>query len=130
MPRCRATDLYNFNQGLVGAPDSAGSDRTQLAVATNDFLNEIFKTNPNLKMVPDSQRSDRSDGDAALTLVLAGLSPVTREEERVTVFTRELPDGHIIYALFVAPGSDHKELRPTFDRMVMSLHVSDESAHR
>jgi hypothetical protein len=80
--------------------------------------------------VPDSQRNDRINGAAALSVVLSGLSPVTREEERVTLFTRELPDEHVIYALFIAPAVDYKELRPTFERMVSSLRVNDEAAHQ
>ena len=119
-----------FSQGFLAAESLGSGDRTHLARATNDLLSEILRANPNLKMVPDSQRNDRIDGAAALSLVLSGRSPITREEERVTLFTRELPDDHVIYALFIAPAKDYDELRPTFDRMVSSLHVNDEAAHR
>lgn len=126
----RFDDSYNFRQGFVATGGSSSADRTQLAAATNDLLSEIFRANPNLKVVPDSQRYDKINGNDALSVVLSGLSPVTREEERVTLFTRELSDDHVIYALFIAPGNDYKELRPTFDRMVSSLRVNDEAAHR
>lgn len=43
---------------------------------------------------------------------------------------RELPDDHVIYALFITPARDYNELRPTFDRMVSSLRVNDDAAHR
>jgi Zn-dependent protease with chaperone function len=117
-------------QGFLAGGGSRNGDRTQLARATNDLLSEILRTNRNLKVVPDSQRNDRINGAAALSVVLSGLSPVTREEERVTLFTRELPDEHVIYALFIAPAVDYKELRPTFERMVSSLRVNDEAAHQ
>ena len=83
-----------------------------------------------MKLVPDSQRTDTIDGAAALSLVLSGRSAVTGEEERVTVFTRELPDDHIVYALFIAPGNEYGPLKETFNRMLSTLRVSDESAHR
>ena len=77
----------------------------------------------------DSPRTDTIDGASALSLVLAGRSAVTGEEERVTVFTRGLPDDHVIYALFIAPGQDYGQLKGTFARMMGSLRVNDE-AHR
>jgi predicted Zn-dependent protease len=104
--------------------------RTNLAKATNDIVSQILRTNPHLKLVPDSQRTDTLSGGAALSLVLSGRSTVTRAEERVTVFTRELPDDDVIYALFIAPGQDYGELRKTFDRMISSLQVNDAAAHR
>jgi hypothetical protein len=63
-------------------------------------------------------------------VVLSGRSQVTRQEERVTAFTRELPDGHILYALFIAPGTNYAGLNETFNRMMSSLQVSDEATHR
>jgi Zn-dependent protease with chaperone function len=103
--------------------------RTYLADATNDLIGQILRTNPHLRLVPNSQRTDTISGESAISLVLAGRSPVTREEERVTVFTRELPDDDVIYALFIAPGEDYATLRRTFDRMISSLEVNDEAAH-
>ena len=41
----------------------------------------------------------------------------------------ELPDGHVLYALFVAPAQDYTALSRTFQSMVASLHVNDRSAH-
>jgi beta-barrel assembly-enhancing protease len=121
---------YGSSQGFLSASPSRGGDRTQLARATNDLLGGILRTNPNLKMVPDSQRNDRINGADALSVVLSGRSPVTGEEERVTLFTRELSDEHVIYALFIAPAAEYGSLRPTFDRMVSSLQVNDEAAHK
>ncbi len=104
--------------------------RTHLAEATNDLVAQIVRTNPTLKLLPNSQRSDTIDGAAALSLVLSGRSAATGGEERVTVFTRELLDDHVVYALFIAPGQDYGQLKETFNRMISSLRVSDETAHR
>ena len=104
--------------------------RTNLAQATNDLVGQILRTNPTLTLVRDSQRNDTIDGAKALSLVLSGRSAATGAEERVTVFTRELTDSHIIYALFIAPGQNYGELNETFNRMISSLRVSDDAAHR
>ncbi len=116
---------------FLGSPGSppAQNSRTGLAEATNDLVGQIIRTNPTLKLVTDSPRSDTIDGASALSLVLAGRSAVTGEEERVTIFTRGLPDDHVIYALFIAPGQDYGQLKGTFARMMGSLRVNDE-AHR
>lgn len=54
-------------------------------------------------------------------MVLAGRSPVTRQEERVALFTREVADDQIIYALFIAAERDYERLNETFNRMISSL---------
>jgi Zn-dependent protease with chaperone function len=102
---------------------------TSLTRATSDLVTQLRRTNPDLRMVANSARRETIDGAPALSVVLSGRSPVTRAEERVTVFTRELADDHLIYALFIAPGQDYSELRGTFDRMFTSLRVGDEASH-
>jgi hypothetical protein len=126
--------LGRFSFSFQGAPGMSGSSssnvsRTNLANATNDLINQIMRTNRTLKVVPDSQRTDTIDGAPALSVVLSGRSSVTGQDERVTVFTRELHDEHVVYALFIAPGGDYAALRPTFNRMISSLNVNDSARH-
>jgi Zn-dependent protease with chaperone function len=100
---------------------------TSLVDATNDLVGHILKVNPNLDVVRDSERRNRIDGADSISVVLSGRSPVTRQEERVTVFSREIPDDQVIYALFIAPEQDYRQLNETFSRMISSLRVSNES---
>ncbi|HUF74042.1 MAG TPA: M48 family metallopeptidase [Gammaproteobacteria bacterium] len=102
---------------------------TSLVHATNDLVAHILGVNPNLDLVRDSERRSRIDGADSISVVLSGRSPVTRQEERVTVFSREIPDDHVIYALFIAPEQDYRQLNETFNRMISSLRVSNESIH-
>jgi len=102
---------------------------TNLIDATNDLVAHILRVNPGLDLVRDSERRSRIDGAESISVVLSGRSPVTRQEERVTVFSREIPDDHVIYALFIAPEQDYQRLNETFNRMISSLRVSDESIH-
>ncbi len=111
--------------------DSFGNERRThtLEDATNDLINQLIETNRHLRQSSGSRR-ERIDGENSLSVVLSGRSPVTGREERVTVFTRELADGHVIYALFIAPGQDYDELDNTFEKMIASLRVNDKAAHR
>jgi Zn-dependent protease with chaperone function len=102
---------------------------THLAQATSDLVAQILKSNTNLKVVPGSQRTDTISGTTALSVVLSGRSPITGQEERVTVFTRELTDDDVIYALVIAPGRDYYQLAGTFNHMLDSLEVNDRAVH-
>ena len=121
-----AVDRFSF-QGAAGAQ---AVSRTNLAEATRDLIGQILRTNPTLTPVPDSERVDTIDGASAISLVLSGRSAVTGEDERVTVFTRELADDHVVYALFIAPVQDYAELKSTFNHMIGTLRVTDVATHR
>jgi hypothetical protein len=102
---------------------------TSLERATNDLVAQLRRSNRHLRAMA-SPRRQSIDGAPALSVILAGRSPVTREEERVTVVTRELDDGHVLYSLLVAPGSQYGAYSRAFDRMVASLQVNDRAVHR
>jgi hypothetical protein len=113
-----------------GSRTGPASGRGTLDQATNDLANELTRANPHLRAVSGSMKRQTIDNARAVSVVLAGRSPVTGADERVTVFTRELPDGHVLYALFVAPAQDYSALSRTFQSMLSSLRVNDQSAHR
>lgn len=100
-----------------------------LQQATTDLVNQIRQTNTHLRSA-SSPRRTTIDGQAALTTVLAGTAPATGEEERVTAVTRETGDGHIVYALFIAPGRDYANFSRAFEQMLNSLQVNDQVAHK
>jgi hypothetical protein len=112
-----------------GSRTGPATGQGTLEQATNDLVNELTRSNSHLR-VSGAIRRQTVDQARALSVVLAGTSPVTRAEERVTVFTRELPDGHVLYALFVAPGRDYSALADTFQRMISSLRVKDDAYHQ
>jgi Zn-dependent protease with chaperone function len=121
-------DPFNEDAGDRFLDSSGASNsRTSLAQATNDLIGQILRTNPNLQLMRDSERRDVIDGEPSLSVVLYGRSPATREEERVTLFSREISNDQIIYALFIAPRQDYDALNETFNRMISSLRVNDEA---
>lgn len=123
-------DGQYFFLGSASDPKRRYVSRSHLAQATNDLVGQIVRSNPTLKLVPNSQRTDMIDRAPALSLALSGRSSARGHEERVTVFTRELPDDHIVYALLIAPGQSYAQLKGTFDRMIGSLRVNAGAAHR
>jgi Zn-dependent protease with chaperone function len=104
--------------------------RGSLEDATDDLVRTILTSNPYLRTEAGSARSEVIDQAAGFSVVLSGVSPVTGLEERVTLYTRSLPDGHVIYALGIAPGRDYDVLDRTFARMIRTLSINDVAAHR
>jgi hypothetical protein len=102
--------------------------RSSLQNATDDLVQQIIRSNPHLRSSPT--QPERIDGAAAYSIVLSGRSPVTGEEERVTVFTRSLVDDHVLYALCIAPGRGYDNVARVFSRMMRTLNVNDEAVHR
>jgi predicted Zn-dependent protease len=100
-----------------------------LEESTSDLVRHIEKTNPYLKRVSGSERRTALSGQQSLAVEMAGRSPETGVDERVTVVARELPDGHVVYMLLIAPRKDFAALQPTFNRMVNSFRVNDQAAH-
>jgi hypothetical protein len=98
--------------------------------ATNDLVATLIASNPSLSMVQGSTRSERLSGGPALSLLLSGTSAATGEGEQVTVFTRGLSDGHVVYALAITPTRVADQLNPAFIRMMQSLVVNAGAAHR
>jgi hypothetical protein len=108
--------------------DDAGDG--SLEDATDDLVAQVQRSGPHLRERGGSERRRTVDGARGISVELSGTSPETGEAERVRVLTRELTDGHVLYALFVTPGADASRFTPAFDRMVDSLRVNDRVVHR
>ena len=102
--------------------------RASLKSATDDLVAQILRSNPYLR-AKGAPKSEKIDGVPALSVTLAGRSPVTGEDERVVVVTRRLPDRHVIYGLLVTPERDYGASGPIFARMMRSLDVHDRAKH-
>jgi len=114
----------------TGYRDPSGSlfGDTSLEGATSDLVRQILRAYPHLR-VSGSARRGVVSGQRSLSVNLAGVSPRTGVEERMRVTSRELSDGHVMYVLSLAPGSDYAALEPAFDRMLQSLDVNEGAMH-
>ena len=105
--------------------------RGSLSDATDDLVRQIIRSNSYLSAEYGSARQEEIDGASSFSVVLSGRSPVTGQEERVTVVTRSLSsDGHVLYVLCIVPGSGYDSMARTFARMLRTLNVNDDAAHR
>jgi hypothetical protein len=104
--------------------------RGVLEDATDDLIRQLLASNTYLTARTNSAQSATIDGAPAYSVLLRGVSPVTGEEERVTVFTRILPDDHVLYALCITPTRTSSTVERTCSQMMNTLRVNDDAAHR
>jgi hypothetical protein len=93
--------------------------------ATNDLIAHVRQSSPHLRVISNSGQQLKLDGRTALAASLRGTNPNTRINERVTIVTRALPDGHLIYVLFVTPEQDASRYGPVLNNIVASIDVND-----
>jgi len=104
--------------------------RGEVAEAANDILDCLLQNQPHLDYIRGSDRRGWADGWPAITLTIAGRSPVTGRAERIQAYLRAVDDDRILYALFVAPDDEFDRYRSAFDRMLRSLSIDDGDLHR
>ena len=103
-------------------PGSSRTDDTTLSRATDQLIEDLQRSNPNMREVRTSTR--RVDGEAALVTELSNDSPLGgRETDWLVTVLR--PDGLLHYLIGVAPQSEFSRYAPTFDRMVTSIRFYD-----
>jgi hypothetical protein len=100
-----------------------------LQTATNDLIAQIRSGSPHLSLIRNSGQQFNLDGKTALAQSLRGTNPNTNISERVTVVTRQLADGHLLYLLFITPDRDAQSYAPLLQAMVNSMQVSDTARH-
>nr|ALN36299.1 protease [uncultured bacterium] len=109
-------------------PQSGG--RATMQSATTDLLNQIRQASPHLRVISGSTQQLRtSSGGTAMAASLRGRNPNTNIDERVTVVTRALPDGHLMYMVFVTPEADARNYSSVLNQMVNTLQVASNARH-
>jgi hypothetical protein len=125
------TDRLQGSQQRNYAPfEDTARWRGSLEDATDDLVRQIIRSNSYLRAQDGQARREQIDGASSFSVVLSGRSPVTGQEERVTVVTRGLSDGDVIYALCIVPGSGYDSMARTFTHMLRTLNVNDDTLHR
>jgi Zn-dependent protease with chaperone function len=100
-----------------------------LQSATNDLIGQIQQASPHLRVISGSGQQLQVDGRTALAASLRGTNPNTRIDERVTLVTRALPDGHLIYMVFVTPENEVRNYSGVLNKIVQSVQVADNTRH-
>jgi hypothetical protein len=109
-------------------------DRTRprgtLEDATDDLVRQIIAINPYLSAPVNSARNESFEGSRGYSVRLRGPSPITGQVERVTIYTRVLPDDHVVYLACVTPAKYAVAMERACGRMAKTLRLNDAAAHR
>jgi hypothetical protein len=102
---------------------SARNESHDLQTATNELLASLGQGNPGLSR---PSRYDRVNvgGRQGLRAVLSNTSSAG-EPENIVIFTSQLRDGALFYAVAVAPRSDFPSYSRIFDRVISSIQLID-----
>lgn len=103
--------------------------RVTLESATNDLIAQVQQASPHLSVIRGSGQQIALDGRTALVASLRGRNPNTRIDERVTIVTRALPDGDLIYVVFVTPEAEVRNYSGVLNRIVQSVTVAEGARH-
>jgi hypothetical protein len=111
-----------FTHGLeIGL---ARGDSRDLQSATQELLDSLSRTNPNMSRPSGYDRVTIGDR-RGLRTILSNTSEVTGQREAVEVFTTQLSDGSLMYAIGVAPRDAFGTYRNVFDRILGTMEFRD-----
>jgi hypothetical protein len=102
---------------------SARNESHDLQTATNELIASLGQGNPGLSR---PSRYDRINvgGRQGLRAVLSNTSSAG-EPENIVLFTSQLRDGSLFYAIAVAPRGDFPSYGRVFDRVISSIQLID-----
>lgn len=112
-----------FTHGLqVGMEGS--SNARNLRAATNQLIQGLAQSNPQLRQAGNFSNVTVG-GRPGLATVLTNVSDVTRQQERIALYTTQLQDGSLFFVVGVAPAQEFNAYRQIFNRSVQSLQLND-----
>jgi predicted Zn-dependent protease len=110
-----------FTHGTVVGVVNTG--KTNLEEASDMYLGSLLQRNAYLQ--PQDRYLRASVGKRrALSISLAGTSPVTGRSEIVNVYTTNLSNGWLFYVINVAPKDDYPQYQRAFNDLVRSITLN------
>jgi Zn-dependent protease with chaperone function len=111
-----------FTHGVeLGA---ARNETHDLQTSTDELLDSLARANPGLSRPAGYDRVNLG-GRQGLRTLLSNSQSATGQPETIVVFTTQLRDGNLFYALAVAPQSDFNAYRGVFDRVIRSIELME-----
>jgi Zn-dependent protease with chaperone function len=104
-----------------------GVARTQsrnLQQSTQELLNGLAQSNPNLRQTSGFQRTTLS-GRTALSSNLSNVNRATGQREIVTVITTQLRTGDLFYMIAVAPQNEYSTFQTAFRNVLRTVQIND-----
>jgi hypothetical protein len=100
----------------------ARNESHDLETATDELIESLARSNPSLRRTAGYDRVTFADR-RGLRTILSNRSDATGKDESIAVFTTQLRDGNLLYAIGVAPQNEFSDYRGVFDRIIGSLRV-------
>jgi beta-barrel assembly-enhancing protease len=100
----------------------ARNESHNLETATDELLESLARSNPGLRRSSGYDRVTFADR-RGLRTVLSNRSEATGQDEGIEVFTTQLRDGSLFYAIGVAPQDEFRDYRGVFNRVISSVQV-------
>jgi hypothetical protein len=102
----------------------ARNETHDLQTATNELVESLGQANPGLSRASGYDRVTLS-GRPGLRTVLTNSQSATGQPESIVVFTTQLRDGNLFYAVAVAPQNDFNAYRSVFDKVIRSIQLME-----
>ena len=102
---------------VIGAVVNESHD---LRTATDEFVASLAQGNPNMGR-PAAYTRMNAAGRQWLRTTTSNRSPGTSQGERLAIFTTQLPDGNLFYAIGVAPNDVFPDYEVVFRRIIGSI---------
>jgi hypothetical protein len=102
---------------VVGAVVNESHD---LRTATDEFVASLAQGNPNMGR-PAAYTRMTSAGRQWLRTTTSNRSPGMNQGEQLAIFTTQLPDGNLFYAIGVAPNDVFRDYDAVFRRVIGSI---------
>lgn len=112
---------------IISGFDAKQRNNSRLDDATDQLLQQIRQSNPDMKQVGNDE-DFTLNGAAAKSVVMVGNSPLVDrnnrpERERDWVVVTRNRGGDVIYFVFIAPEADFQNLYPTFNKVLRSVRL-------
>ncbi len=105
---------------MIGTYRSQGGN---LAQSSEDYVNEILQSNSYLRQRTGFARASIG-GRQGYSTLLSGRSPVTGQNENVTVYTVQMQSGDILYIAAVVPQTEAARYNIAFRNMISSIRLN------
>jgi Zn-dependent protease with chaperone function len=100
----------------------ARNETHDLQSATDELVDSLARSNPNMSRPRGYDRINMGRA-TGLRATLSNVSDATGQREQVDVFTTQMRDGNLLYAIGVAPNSQYDAYRGVFERIIDSMDV-------
>jgi hypothetical protein len=100
----------------------ARNETHDLQTATQELIDSLAQSNPSLGR-PGGYDRISIDGRPGLRALLSNTSEVTGQRENIELFTVQMPDRSLLYAIGVAPRDVFNDYRDVFERIAKSIRL-------